>query len=278
MPVTKPLGPAPPDSIPRAVGTFANPNVLAGYLLLLIPVSGLAGAFVARVRGLWVALVLAIGLGYLAVVFTFSRAAVFAALIAVGAGIVVSRVRYRRYLLLVALALGAVVVVLVGSCGSEATAGYGRTEEWRQTFEVIKDNPAWGVGLGRLGDVLHARDPLSTARHAHNLWLTWWAEAGTGALVAWVWIALALLWRSLRGALGGDAFARAGLVALLGFLGFSLLDHPANVDRVALAFWIVAGAAAGSVPAGRRIGERPSLLAIATKAGRSVRRRRNATQ
>jgi hypothetical protein len=28
---------------------------------------------------------------------------------------------------------------------------------------------------------------------------------------------------------------------MLGFLGFSMLDHPANTDRVALAFWIVAG-------------------------------------
>ena len=44
-PVTKPFGAAPPDSITRAVGTFANPNVLAGYLLLLVPVGALAGAF-----------------------------------------------------------------------------------------------------------------------------------------------------------------------------------------------------------------------------------------
>jgi hypothetical protein len=33
-------------------------------------------------------------------------------------------------------------------------------------------------------------------------------------------------------------------VALVGFFGFSMLDHPANTDRVALAFWIVAGFAA----------------------------------
>jgi hypothetical protein len=55
-----------------------------------------------------------------------------------------------------------------------------------------------------------------------------------------------LLWRSLRAALRGSAAARTGLVALLGFLGFSMLDHPANTDRVALAFWIVAGFAAAS--------------------------------
>jgi hypothetical protein len=59
------------------------------------------------------------------------------------------------------------------------------------------------------------------------------------------------LWRSLRAALRGSAAARTGLVALLGFLGISMLDHPANTDRVALAFWIVAGFAAASGEPGR---------------------------
>jgi O-antigen ligase len=250
-PVTQPLGAAPAGSVTRAVGTFANPNVLAGYLLLVLPLAALAGAFVRMVRGMWVAVVVGVGLGYLAVVLTFSRAAVLAALLAIGVGILFARVRNRLHLGLVALGLGVVVVFLLGSCGSDATAGYGRGEEWRQTFEIIKDNPVWGVGLGRLGDVLHARNALSSAQHAHNLWLTWWGDAGTGAFVAWVWIALALLWRSLRGARGGDPVARAGLVALLAFFAFSMLDHPANVDRVALAFWIVAGLATATAPPGR---------------------------
>ncbi|MEA2450274.1 MAG: hypothetical protein QOG63_2206 [Thermoleophilaceae bacterium] len=259
-PVTKTFGPPPAGTLTRATGTFANPNVLAGYLLLLLPVGALCGALVRRARGLWVAVVLAVGLGYLAVVFTFSRAAVFAALIAVAVAIVVSGSRHRRYLLGVAVALGVVVLVLVGSCGSDAGAGYGRSAEWHETFEVIKDNPLTGVGLGRIGDVLQARNVGSSAAHAHNLWLTWWADAGTGAFIAWIWIALALVLRSLRGALAGDAVARAGLVALLAFFGLSMLDHPANVDRVALAFWIVAGlAAATSLPLrGWRRGRRPS--------------------
>ena len=151
-------------------------------------------------RGLWAAVALAVGFGYLAIVLTFSRAAVLAALVAIGVGILVSRVRSRRYLLLVAAGIGVVVLFLVGSCGSDAGAGFGRSEEWRQTLEVIRDNPVWGVGLGRLGDVLHARNPASTAQHAHNLWLTWWGDAGTGALLAWVWIAIGLLWRSAGGA------------------------------------------------------------------------------
>jgi hypothetical protein len=253
-PLTLTPGVDPPSgSLTRATGTFANPNVLGGYLLLLLPIGVMASVYVARVRGLWAAVALGGGLGFLSLVFTFSRAAVLMSLAAVAVGILVSDVRRRRWLLLVVVLVAVAIGVLAGGCGSDSTAGYGRTEEWKQTFEVIKDQPLWGVGLGRLGFVLHERDPASSARHAHNLWLTWWAEAGTGALIAWLWLTFVLLWRTLRGSLRtGSAAARAALVAMLGFFGFSMLDHPANTDRVALAFWIVAGfALAVGDPPGR---------------------------
>jgi O-antigen ligase len=253
-PLTLTPGIDPPSgSLTRATGTFANPNVLGGYLLLLLPIGVMAAVYVTRVRGLWAAVALGGGLGFLSLVFTFSRAAILMSLAAVAVGILVSDVRKRRWLILVVVLAAAAIGVLAGSCGSASTAGFGRTEEWRQTLEVIRDNPLTGVGLGRLGFVLHERNSLSTARHAHNLFLTWWAEAGTGALIAWLWLFGILLWRTLRGSLRtGSAAARAALVALLGFFGFSMLDHPANVDRVALAFWIVAGfALAVGDPPGR---------------------------
>ncbi|MEA2409719.1 MAG: hypothetical protein QOC77_280 [Thermoleophilaceae bacterium] len=263
-----PAAEPPTGSIPRATSTFANPNVLGGYLLLLLPVGMMASAYVTRVRGLWALVALGGGLGFLSIVFTFSRAAVLMSLVALGFGVLVSDLRHRRWLILVVVLFAVAIGALVGSCGPESTASYGRTEEWRQTLEVIRDNPVWGVGLGRLAYALHARDAASTARHAHNLWLTWWAEAGTGAFVAWIWLAAALLWRSLRAALRGSADARTALVALVGFFGFSLFDDPANTDRVALAFWIVAGFAAAVSDPGRglmarlrgRRGEEPVQL------------------
>jgi O-antigen ligase len=249
-PVTLSPGASPPSgSITRALGPFDNPNVLGGYLLLVLPLGALCATLLARARGVLVPLVVAMALGYLALVFTFSRAAVLIGIAAVGVGLWIAGIRRRLPYALVALGLAGAVIFAAGHCGSEATSGFGRSQEWRETLQIIRDNPVWGVGLGRLGDVLHARNSLSTARHAHNLFLTWWAEAGTGALIPWIWIALALLWRSLRGALAGDGVARAAFVSLLGFFAFSLTDHPANVQQVALAFWIVAGlAAATGVP------------------------------
>jgi O-antigen ligase len=111
-------------------------------------------------------------------------------------------------------------------------------------MHVIRDHPLYGVGLGRLGDVLHARNPLSTSQHAHNLLLDWWAEAGPLALIAWIWLFAALIARSLRAALSGDVLGRGALAALVGFGGYSMLDHPANVDRIAIALWGMMGVAA----------------------------------
>src|SRR3954469_9926662 len=57
-----PAATPPSGSLTRATGTFANPNVLGGYLLLLLPVGAMASAYVARVRGVWVGLALVGGL------------------------------------------------------------------------------------------------------------------------------------------------------------------------------------------------------------------------
>src|SRR5436305_7004000 len=65
-PVTlTPAATPPSGALTRATGTFANPNVLGGYLLLLLPVGALAWGYVARVRGIWPALALGCGFGFL---------------------------------------------------------------------------------------------------------------------------------------------------------------------------------------------------------------------
>jgi len=250
----KPVEAAPPivpdGSITRATGTFLNPNLLAALILLLGPLAALAvGA--GRQLELRLVAVLGIALAYLALVFTFSRTGVFVALIGLGVAIATSRARNRAGLAAVGVALALGSLFLFAACGAEgAASGYGRGKEWRETVEVIRDNPVYGVGLGRVGDVLKARDDRASAPHAHNLLLNWWAEAGPAALLAWAWILLALLAWSLRGAIRGDPYSRALLVALVGFVGFSMTDHPANVDRVATAFWIVAALTAATAPPG----------------------------
>lgn len=245
----EPVTAAPPlipeGTITRATGTFSNPNLLAGHLLLLLP---LGAAAVAGGAGRVAAL--AVGLGYLALALTYSRSAIFFALLALGAAAAVSGLRHRGLVAAAAVALALGASFLFAACGSEAGAGYGRGAEWSDAISIAADNPVYGVGLGRLGDVLSTRDARSTTAHAHNLFINWWAEAGPAALVAWIWILGLVLWRTLRATMRGDPLARWIFVALAGFVGFSLLDHPANVDRVATALWIVVALAAAVTAGG----------------------------
>jgi hypothetical protein len=90
-------------------------------------------------------------------------------------------------------------------------------------------------------------DEGDSYRHAHNLWLTWLAEAGPLAFVAWLWIAGWLLWRGYRAAGRGRVLAASSLAAVTGFFIFSLFDHPANVERIATAFWFIAALIAAGV-------------------------------
>ena len=45
-----PGAPPPSGSLTRATGTFDNPNVLAGYLLLLLPLAALVAGLLTRAR------------------------------------------------------------------------------------------------------------------------------------------------------------------------------------------------------------------------------------
>jgi O-antigen ligase len=262
-PVTASPPVVPAGTITRAVGSFENPNVLAGHVLLLAP---LAAAGIAGLAGGWQlrrALSVVLGLAALGLVLTFSRTGVLIGIAGLVAALASSGIAYRRYLIAGGAALAVAAFVLFGSCGSEGAAGYGRTQQWKDTMSVIGDNPVYGVGLGRVGDVLRERDARHSARHAHNLFLNWWAEAGPLALLAWIWLFAVLAWRALRGALRGDAVARGAMVALAGFAAYSMFDHPANVDRVAIALWVVMGLAATLPREPLRRGARPAEAARA---------------
>ena len=240
-----------PDLLTRAVGTFPNPNLLAGYLLLLVPVAALAVAAAATpdVRAVSVGLV---ALAELGLVLTFSRAGIVAGLLAAAAALYALRPAWRRPL---AVAGGVLLaLVLVGTIATRGAllAGFGRPEAWGLAIEVARANPLFGVGLSRAGDVMNLTgDGTDTYRHAHNLWLTWWVETGPVGLLAIVWITVWLLLRAARDALEGSPWGAAALAATVGMLGLSLVDHPANAERIALAFWFVAAwVAAGAPPLG----------------------------
>jgi hypothetical protein len=238
-----------PDSLVRAVGTFTNPNLLAAFLVLVLPLAVLGALRLAdrdsRLVGAAVVLT-----GYAAVVATGSRAALLAAA-AGGAVLVLARcgtaVRVR---VAAVLGLGLAGLVAVFALAAGGSAGI-RADVWDSAAESLAGNPL-GVGLGRAGAVISERMPGGEpVQHAHNLWLNWAVEAGYPGLLAIVALTVAVV-VTLRRVRCGSGFATASTAGLLGLATMCLVDHPTNSLRVASAVWVVLGLLAARAEPGPR--------------------------
>jgi len=233
----------------RAVGTFTNPNLLATFILLLGPYAALSalgalgGGATTRRRAVPAMSLGLVGLAGIGLFVSYSRAAVIGALAAAavaGAAVVARRPHLRPRAGLAgaaALAAGAVVLLVAGLSGLLARAS-GRAEAFTLATRALRGHLARGVGPDRAGDVMnalgHAGPPFS---HTHNLWLNWLLETGVLGFAAIVLITLGGLVAAGRGALAGSPSGVAGLAALVGFCLMSLVDDPANAERIAMAMW-----------------------------------------
>jgi len=226
-----------PGALVRVIGTFSNPNLLAAFLLLCLPLAWLAVDEwlnrTVRITGY-----LVVALGYLALVDTWSRAAIAAAVLGALTVVVLRRPTGRRLrigsVLIGVGFLAAVVVVLVAGVGN-------RAQVWTEAVGLAVRHPL-GVGVGRAGALLDEAIPGDMQfQHAHNTWLNWLVEAGWLGFLAVVAVTLLTAWRIWRSALGGSRVAAAAGAGLFGFAVMSLADHPANAFRIALGFYFVLG-------------------------------------
>jgi len=177
-----------------------HPNVLAGSLVLILPVS-LAWLLEGWSKMDWfergfsgsVTLLL---LGMLA--FTQSRGAWMAAAVAVG---LVALLRFRWGWILLA-SLGAAGFLALNWLGlgrsleimlsASSTGGVAlRQEIWSRALMIIQDFPFTGIGMGsftRVADVMYPffHGSPGTINHAHNLFLQIAVDLGIPGLIAWL--------------------------------------------------------------------------------------------
>ncbi|MGI5409271.1 O-antigen ligase family protein [Streptomyces chartreusis] len=244
----------------RATGTFANPNLLAAFLVLLLPFALLATVCVDE-RTARTAVVLLVVIGYGALLTTFSRAGYVAGaaglLVLGGAYWLAPRIADRAQRRLFAV-LG--TLALLGAAGaiwavSRAGDSLGvRGQAWEAALRLAADNPL-GVGLGRSGAAISAAAPGGrTFVHAHNLWLNWLVEAGPLGLLAITAVAVIAVSCAARAARAKSVIGTVGLAALTGFFLMSMMDHPANLDRIDALLWCALAVITAETPATWRDG------------------------
>jgi putative inorganic carbon (HCO3(-)) transporter len=196
------------DKLHRVFATFANPDFLAGYLLLTLPLT--LSAFVAatdRTIRLVLGVCLALQSGCL--LFTGSRAGVGILLLALAIWLVLAALsgaaagRWKPILAgLVVVGIGALLASAplmsrVANTGlpeapkhSSALAAVGAAAEaqshstnfrrytWIGTVAMVKANPILGPGIGTYDTTYPRYAVTDYTAHAHNSFLQWAAETG----------------------------------------------------------------------------------------------------
>jgi O-antigen ligase/polysaccharide polymerase Wzy-like membrane protein len=261
------------DVLIRAIGTFANPNLLAAFLVLLLPFVLLADVSVDE-RTARTVIVLVGVLGYGAMLTTFSRAgyvAGAAGLLVLGGAYwpaprLADRAQRRLVGALGALGLAGAAAVIWAVSQAGNSLGV-RGQAWDAALTLARENPL-GVGLGRSGAAISATAPGDRVFvHAHNMWLNWLVETGALGLLAILAVTVVAWLHAARIARAKSVLGTVGLASLTGFFLMTMMDHPANLDRIDILFWVVLAVVMGESP------ERPSTTATA-----SVSRRRHGAQ
>ena len=233
--------------------SFGNPNLLAAYLLLVLPLSLGDATDREEKRGWRVLSSILLGLEGLCLLLTWSRGAWLGAIAAVLVYLLLSRTRTRALLLLGALptalllpALPRAVLLRFGSIGSlaDSSTRY-RVYTWRGVLRMLRAHP-FGIGTGesafRAVYPAYAVSGTESVMHAHNLLLGTAVSLGLPGLL--VLLLLLLLWGLwvLHGCARLSGRARVTLLApsagLLGFLVMGCFDDPWYHFGVFAAFWI----------------------------------------
>ncbi|MBC8535172.1 O-antigen ligase family protein [Feifania hominis] len=245
----------------RVFGPFDNPNVFGEYLVIMVPIA--AALFcVTRGKARYFCLG-AFGVMGLSLIFTFSRGAWVAFILAFAVFLVLYDRVFAKLALLLVLALPFLPMVLpanivqrfasIGNLADTSTAY--RVSIWTAGLKMVRDFWSTGIGTGSAVFMLvypsYALSGAGYALHAHNLYLNLFIELGIVGIVSF---ALVLLFY-FKTVFGGyatvtDRFTRVMLLGLgcgmLGILVQGLTDNVWFNYRIFLFFWVIVGITASA--------------------------------
>ncbi len=211
----------------RVFFPFVTPNLLGGYLAMMLPLTLLDK------QTRWFCVPAGICL-----LLTRSLGAVGAAVAGLIAFAALSKGKSRAKALWLLAGLGAcaAVIFIIRSAGATHTApafsALMRAEYWGQTLKIFASHPVFGVGPGKFN--------LINSRYAHNSYLQLAAETGIIALAAFMWLAFTGLRRLVKTA--GPDKTRVLLVAsAVIFLTHNLIDFSFFLPEISLLWWAVLG-------------------------------------
>ena len=247
----------------RIFSTFYNPNCLAGFLIMILPLAAVV-FFISKT--LWQKMASGCGLGLLlvALMLTGSRggwlsfmiAVMFYVALLIGSSSAGQTSNRSRQIALGVLALIVVVAMallippirlrIMSGFSPEVSSNMFRYLTWQATLGIISDHPWLGTGLGTFQYIFPKYAIGGFTRMAHQNYLQMGAEIGLLGLATFIWLLVTfwVIWlRAFRAR--PEPNERYLLIAaasgMLAFSMHSLLDYGWYLGVTALSFWFLLG-------------------------------------
>jgi len=201
---------------------FVTPNILGGYLGMLLPLS-----FIYKDKYFFI-LPLAT-----AILLTKSIGALFSIL----AGIIVYLCLQKKldkkriiFLLLLSMAIGLIFFLRCANTKEHLQPLFSlsaRMNYWKDALRIIIQYPLSGLGIGNFN--------LIESRYAHNSYLQLCAEIGILGLICFIWLIAKII---MAGFKNEAVYKTAVFAAILIFLIHNLFDFSFFLPEVSLIWWV----------------------------------------
>lgn len=214
----------------RVFFPFVTPNILGGYLAMIIPLCFTHKYKVLFIAPMSIALILTKSMGALLVLYIG-----LAAYFYLSGMLKTKQILFLLGILITIILTFALRTFIQKEHTQPLFSTLTRFNYWLDTLAVIVKSPITGTGLGNFN--------LAQSRYAHNSYLQVWAEMGILGAASFVWLILSVL-RAGKNYLRASSEKNqiAGLLAANSiFLLHNFIDFTFFLPEVALIWWAIAG-------------------------------------
>jgi len=224
----------------RVFFPFVTPNILGGYLAMIIPLTLTYNNRIWLITLLSFALLLTQSIGgllslFLGLAIYFYLLRTFTKLRGLQ-----GKSEKRRVIFLFALLMIIVFVLTIRSLTQKqhiqpVFSTIMRLNYWKDTLSIIKASPWFGVGVGNFN--------LTESRFAHNSYLQIWAEMGILGIISILWLIIAAFKSALKNMRNSSHKSQNATITTAGavFLIHNLVDFSFFLPEVAIIWWMIFG-------------------------------------
>ena len=237
----------------RVFSTFENPNLLAEYLLIIIPIS-IAFIFYSENFYKKLFFIIATSVMLLTIGLTYSRGGWLGLLAAIIVFLLLANTKTLLLLvpigMLGILCLPASILQRIKTIGSlQDSSNFYRYNLWSMSLNILKDFWYSGLGIGYL-PFFRKASPLYLGPiapyHTHNTFLQIAIETGIVGLIIFVGLALTLIKTAVAVVLQTKSkfikiFTASYTAGLSGILLHGLVEHILYNPKIIITFWLIIG-------------------------------------